>query len=328
MKKVLFATTALVAFAGAAAAEVSLSGSAEMGINGGDNIETQFWQDFDVTFKLSGTSDSGLEFGAEFSAVDVSKGKLGNEFGNGGGFVYIKGSFGNLTMGDTDSAIDWALQEANIGDPGSIADNATSHAGYNGSYGDFCAFITWCFNDNQVLRYDNSFGPFAFAISYAQGAITSGAGGFLLPGDPNGSLSVGARYSMDMGGTKVKFGLGYINHDTGTGTPDLNIWGISASGEFTGGFSAAIAYSNWDWGSIGSATHIGIGGTYSSGPVTFHANYGQYDYSGTSSNDSGFGLGVAYDLGGGLSINAAYGQSDFFDGGSSSDWSIGAVMSF
>ena len=36
MKNVLFATTALIATAGIASAEVSLSGSAEMGIIGGD----------------------------------------------------------------------------------------------------------------------------------------------------------------------------------------------------------------------------------------------------------------------------------------------------
>jgi outer membrane protein OmpU len=325
MKKLLFASTALVAFAGAAAAEVTLSGSAEMGIVGGDGIETQFWQDIDVTFKLSGTSDAGLEFGAEVSLTDASKGKLDKPFSNEGGFVFIKGDFGTLTMGDTDSAIDWALQEANIGNPGSIADNETSHAGYNGSYGDVSA-LGFTFNDNQVLRYDNSFGPLSFAISYAQGAISSGTGE-LLPGDPDGSLSIGARYKVDLGGQSVKLGLGYITHDV-NGAPNVNIWGISASGNFGGGFSAAIAYSNWDGGSSGSATHFGIGGSYSSGPFTIHANYGQYDYDGPGGNDSGFGIAAAYDLGGGLSVNVGYGQSDFAGGGSDSNWSIGAVMSF
>ena len=46
MKKVLFATTALVASAGFAAADVDLSGSAEIGVVGGDylvNDEVQFF---------------------------------------------------------------------------------------------------------------------------------------------------------------------------------------------------------------------------------------------------------------------------------------------
>ncbi len=40
MKNVLFASTALVAFAGAASAEVTLSGNAEMGIFNDDSVMT------------------------------------------------------------------------------------------------------------------------------------------------------------------------------------------------------------------------------------------------------------------------------------------------
>ncbi|MCP3969641.1 MAG: porin, partial [Rhodobacteraceae bacterium] len=54
MKKVLLATTALVASAGIASAQgVALSGSAEMGIIGGTGMEVQFHSDIDVTFTLS-----------------------------------------------------------------------------------------------------------------------------------------------------------------------------------------------------------------------------------------------------------------------------------
>ncbi|MEQ8367166.1 MAG: porin, partial [Roseicyclus sp.] len=48
MKKVLFATTALVATAGVAAADVAVSGGAEMGLFGGSGTETQFFTDIDV----------------------------------------------------------------------------------------------------------------------------------------------------------------------------------------------------------------------------------------------------------------------------------------
>ncbi|HEX9858652.1 MAG TPA: porin, partial [Paracoccaceae bacterium] len=49
MKKILLATTALVGFAGAAAAEVALTGYAEIGVAGGNGgVETQFWNDIDV----------------------------------------------------------------------------------------------------------------------------------------------------------------------------------------------------------------------------------------------------------------------------------------
>ena len=81
MKAILFATTALVATAGIAAAEVSLTGSAEMGIMGGDGIADQFHTDIDVTFGMSGEADNGLSFGA---SVDLDE-SIGDSAEQGGG---------------------------------------------------------------------------------------------------------------------------------------------------------------------------------------------------------------------------------------------------
>ena len=132
MKKVLLATSALVASAGIASAQgVELSGHAEMGIIGGSAIETQFHTDIDVTFTMSGETDNGLTFGASID-LDESDGSgtgatavgASAAFGNttqGGETVFISGSFGTLTMGDTDGAFDWALTEVAIG--GAIADD-------------------------------------------------------------------------------------------------------------------------------------------------------------------------------------------------------------
>jgi outer membrane protein OmpU len=82
MKKVLFATTALIATAGVAAADITLSGSAEMGIVGGDTLssaaalvrrDTQVHTDIDVTFSMSGQTDSGLSFGANIDLDDYEE---------------------------------------------------------------------------------------------------------------------------------------------------------------------------------------------------------------------------------------------------------------
>ncbi|MBF9059609.1 porin [Rhodobacterales bacterium HKCCSP123] len=129
MKKVLFATTALVATSGFAAADVTLSGVAQMGIMGGENMDVQFVQDIDVTFTMSGETDNGLTFGAAID-LDESAGAVGTD--DAGVAIFISGNFGTLTMGDTDGAMDWALQDAGIG-PASINDDHTVHAGYNGN---------------------------------------------------------------------------------------------------------------------------------------------------------------------------------------------------
>ena len=133
MKKVLLASTALVVTSGAAVAEVGLSGYAEMGIvGGGGAMETQFHHDIDVTFTLSGETDSGLSFGA---TIDLDE--VGDDTGCAGigaqpsnttcveeHSVFISGSFGTLTMGDTDGAFDWALTE--VGSLTALADEHTS----------------------------------------------------------------------------------------------------------------------------------------------------------------------------------------------------------
>ena len=113
MKKILLATTALVGFAGAASAEVAISGYVEMGIVGGNTgAVTQFFTDANVTFSMSGTTDGGLEFGAELNLEDLPDADgagltQGGATGpDGGETMYISGSFGKLTMGDTDGALD------------------------------------------------------------------------------------------------------------------------------------------------------------------------------------------------------------------------------
>jgi outer membrane protein OmpU len=116
MKKVLFATTALVATAGVASADVAISGSAEMGIVGGERYDnnTQFLQSVDVRFAMTGTADNGLSFGATIDLDDLADGAiLGNDPVDSRTFsdftVFISGELGTLTMGDTDGALDWAL---------------------------------------------------------------------------------------------------------------------------------------------------------------------------------------------------------------------------
>jgi len=77
MKKVLFATTALVASAGIASADghlgIAISGGAEMGVIGGDRHgETQFLQSVDVRFSMSGETSGGLSFGATIDLDDLA----------------------------------------------------------------------------------------------------------------------------------------------------------------------------------------------------------------------------------------------------------------
>ena len=334
MKKVLFATTALVATAGVASAEVAVTGWAEMGIFGGDGIETQFFTDIDVLFRMSGETDNGLSFGA---GVDLDENGAFTINDDGGAFVFLSGNFGTVTMGDTDGALDWALTEAWVGNAGSIADDETAHAGALGSYGDGAY-------DGQILRYDNTFGDFGVAVSVEMDDAGVMDTGFAL----------GFRYGMDMGGADLNVGVGYQFIDVANYLPgnlssamipaenfdgEYDIFGISAT-VASNGFSAGIEYTDFSANNAAEeeATHIGIGAGYTSGAFTVSANYGVWDYSSDiamwNGDVTGFGLAASYDLGGGASINAGYGVSDYSDipalaaTNSMETFSLGVAMSF
>lgn len=311
MKKILLATTALVGFAGAAAAEVAISGYAEMGIAGGNaGAITQFWTDANVTFSMSGTTDGGLEFGAKVNLDDLTS-AVGPGLAQGGETMYISGSFGKLTMGDTDGALDWAASEIYMGT--AIADDHSSHAGaywnsgLDGSAG------------GQIARYEYSFGSFAAAVSAE--IDNSGAG--------NNVLGVGVKYSSDMGGTAIGFGLGYQDNSV------QSMWAVSANATMTNGIAVNVGYADLDALVVGANdTWAGIGVGYTTGALMVQANYGAYDLLGGGTVD-GWGLVANYDLGGGAVLMAGYGTGDLPAGneiggtyGSTDTFSVGLGLSF
>ena len=333
MKKVLFTTTALVAFAGAASAEVTLSGYAEMGIKGGTGMETQFHNDIDVKFSLSGETDGGLTFGATIDLDEVSTSQEAGGMPGAKGpvnksSVFISGAFGTVTLGDTDGALDWAMQEVGIGS--ALTDDHTTHAGFNGNGGLDGS------NDGQVLRYDYSFNAFSVALS-AEMEDTNTAGS-------DTTWGIGIKYNTTLGGVELGLGLGYqsgkpvtrvagadakffTTDDVVTVGAKANIWGVSVDAKFAGGFRTILNYSDLD-GKGGFDKHVGLGVGYSSGPLTVSANYGKYDGVLPAADKDGYGVAVNYDLGGGAVVMAGYGKSNPTGAPSTNTWSLGLGLSF
>lgn len=337
MKKVLFATTALVASAGIASAQgVTVSGSAEMGIVGGDGMETQFYTGVDVRFRMSGETDNGLTFGATVDLDDVGETAVrGFDIADTGPNeladynVFLSGDFGTITMGDTDGAFDWALTDLDqIAD---INDSNTEHAGFNGNAGLDGAY------DGQVARYDYSFGDFAFAVSAEMD--DTGAG------DP--VFGIGGKYSGDLGGVTLGVGLGYQSVSGATMTDglgamivgDYNIVGLSVDAAFNGGIRAIVNYSKADVpaGFVGIEEHWGAGIFYSMDALSVGVNYGVYGSNDDTqvADSEGFGLAVNYDLGGGATVQFGYGSGQADDGTgtgtqapSTDSFSLGVAMSF
>ena len=399
MKHILMATTALVATAGIASADVSLSGWAEMGMVGGNGGETEFHQDIDVSFSMSGETDGGLSFSA---GVDLDEWPgAGTPNDDGGVAINISGGFGSLTMGDTDGALDWALTEGgNVKNGGSIADNETDHAGYRGSYLDGN-------EDGQILRYDNTIGSMGIAASIEMdhdgndalaAAFEASAAGTLavrntfVPNDAgtvataaatatvatvgnvaaltesgDSSMALGVKYNMDLAGGNLAMGLGYqtaadrvsyisaaTDDDQNTlltntvSVADTSAVGFSATYAASSGFSIGVALTEYDdfvgvnarasvageaghdaagaaiAGYLSDASHLSIGVGFTTGPVTLHANYGELDYDAVAIADvDGYGVSIAYDLGGGAKVKLGMN-----DNAAGDDFSFGLAMSF
>ncbi len=217
MRKLLLTTTALAVTAGAAAAEVTLSGAAKMGVAGSKDDSTRFHTDVNVTFTMSGETDGGLTFGTSVDLSEVSNDNgakppknadghvvdaaTSQDDHHGGIGIFLKGPFGNLNLGDTDGGFDWAMQEVGIG--GSLRDNH-EHGGFSGNAG------LDGMHDGQILRYDHSVGAFGFAVSLELDDDTDGNPGESAGGKGDTVLGLGTTYEMAMpDGGSVKIGLGY-----------------------------------------------------------------------------------------------------------------------
>lgn len=308
MKNILLASTALVAFAGAAAAEVKVIGYAEMGIAGGSEIETQFHNDIWARFMMSGTTDGGLEFGAR---VDYDDSNGADEVNSSAAFppamddemVWISGAFGKVTLGETDGAFDWAMTEAAHGT--AIGDDHSIHAGFNGNDGLDDVY------DNQVMRYEYAMGDFSFAGSAE--IDDSGVG--------DAALGLGVKYATEMSGTKLGFGVAYQTVDTNTLAGDFGIWGLSATAAMDNGFKAILNYSDLD-GYNGNDSHMGVALAYQTGALLVGANYGSYNRV-VGADVDGWGLIANYDLGGGAKVMAGYGDDD-----TDNTWSVGLGLTF
>lgn len=325
MKKILLATTMLAGTAGFAAAEVAVSGYAEIGIIKSDagfagSTNAQFHQDVEVTFTMSGETDGGLSFGA---AIDLDETNVADG-DDSGTSVFVSGAFGKLTMGDTDGAFDWAIADA--GSLTSLGDDHTTHLYYFGA-GGFDAS-----HDNQVVRYEYSFGDFGVAVSLEQ-ANNNATG---TRQDDN--VGIGATYSVDMGGTALRFGLAYQAGSRATGGVYTNgdVIGASVSAEFAGGFSGVLSYASTDYDALdvnGAAStlvdfdHTALGVTYTTGALSIHANVGMFDPA-VGASDETYGLAVNYDLGGGAVVMAGYGSDTSAAAGRQSQYSIGLGLSF
>ena len=110
MKKLLIASTALVATAGMASADITISGSAAAGIHSGLDAGASadgVFSNAGIDFAMTGATDNGITFAASISAdagTEIDQGDFELDGADAGtmslGSVSMTGTFGTLTFDD------------------------------------------------------------------------------------------------------------------------------------------------------------------------------------------------------------------------------------
>lgn len=318
MKKILLASTALIATAGFAAAEVVIEGTAEMGLTNADYAGkgdgVKFHNSYTINFKMTGETDTGLSFGATYRLDADGNSENNQSPAADNGTVWISGAFGKLTLGDTDGALDWAMTEVAMGT--SITDEGTTHVGYSGN-----SHLDGSYDD-QVLRYEYSFGDIGVGFSVEQDDSEDASGS---TNDP--VFGLGAKYATELSGVDLAFGLGYQSGETALGL-DRDAYGLSVKAGFANGFTAIVNYSTIDADNDAGYDHYALGLGYEVGALLVHANWGKFDYDAGDSVDA-YALIVNYDLGGGAILAAGYASDvDAATDGDQDQFSLGLSLSF
>ncbi|MDD2325513.1 MAG: porin [Alphaproteobacteria bacterium] len=350
MRKILLATTALVAFAGAAQAaespvQVTLGGSVDfraalfheadhtsMNARRGGDFQTEY----DLTVAAEGKAAGGIEYGALIDLNNDRNNVTGNEVAMEQAYVWMSGAFGKVLMGDEHGASDLFVYAPTVGE-GQI----------DGSYTNFVdsttlapfqpVYVDATENSTKATYYTPKVGnanhKVQLGVSYApsddQGSATSL---YKADNNYNDAIEAVAQYTGTFSPVSVVVSPMFATAegvDNGVNeNRSYSVWGLGAQAMYAG-FTLGASYV--DAGHFGTLKDAGqtqdqdvwnVGLKYEFDKVAVAANYmngegyyGLSDYAGTSAttyvdNFSALGMGATYTWFPGLTTAA---DAVFFD---------------
>ena len=246
MKKILIATTALVATATVASADTTVKGRATFGAIKMGSADTILKSSVDLTIAGSTETDSGVKLSA---SVDIEN------FGTSNSYVKDTGNTSDTVIGVSSGALSF-----HYGDTDGAVDAATTE-------------VHRIFGLNFELwggGFDNDDDGAIARVSYAAGPATI----YLSYAGTDDAVGIGVKYKADAGSAKVTFGAGYEDSNTG------DVWAISLGADF-GSFGARVVYADGSDASVNGELDFSV--QYSANGLTVGANYltndsGQDDY--------------------------------------------------
>jgi outer membrane protein OmpU len=338
MKNILLATTAIVAFAGAAAAEghsgVSFAGDASLGYN--DDISDGFFWDSKIMTGFAAELDNGLTASASFD-INIADDNDAEDVAFDDYTLSLTSEMGGLYYGVTAFAAESLWQSAGdmAGDSFSEADNDIVLRGEL-TFGSVTAAVSTAIEANDGDEADDDatqlsvaavadLGTFTVGFAYQEESGTFG-GGLTKAGDYNMDEVLGIFASTTAAGFDVA--LAYAE-ETNSGQSSVGLEVGYTMGDITLG-----AYYVSEDGNVADESY-GVSVGYASGPLALAAYFntdldsdefavqGSYDLGnglvmtagsidGDSATDNDFAAFIVadYDLGGGASVMASFAEAN------------------
>ncbi|MDB4211274.1 porin [Ascidiaceihabitans sp.] len=303
MKNLLIATTALVATAGVAAADVSLSGAANFGVinNGDTGADTFMYNNVSVTAAMSGETDGGLTFGASLSMrsgndVDLDTGDLNARQTLTDLTVVAKNRAGknlsDMSLGNIYVSGDWGKLTFDANGIDNLMDDGFAHdVSYSGTFGALVVSATA--NVDGGAQAANG-GDFSVKAVYSANGLTA-----TVIADDSSDFDVTGAYALN---DMVTVSLNY-DTDGQSATESETIAKVAYS---NAGVTAHLAFAD----DKDDAWELGLG--YAANGMSIAAVFAE-DGEGTKTESD---ITASYDLGGGMSLNAATNESGAFFVGS------------
>ena len=305
MKKILFATTALIATAGMAAAEIKIGGSGRFGVayNEGATMDnstgtavpvnsTRIEQRMRVNITGIATTDSGVKFEGRIR-LEANEGADNSISGRGPGAVGFAVSYEGLRVdvGNVSDAFDSGdvvdLYGYGVGLTSFIEQNATSQGITNSGF-------SAGGKDYTTVKVRYSVNDFTVAASYSKNEVFSTTAGTQ---NDHSNYQIGAAYNFG----DYNVGAAYGSEDN-NGT-DNDYWAASFGGS-VGAASFSLLVTDAD-----DADDLTFGGSMNYAISSATDLRVAFSDGGASTNETAFGVGFRHSLGGGVSLRGGVGRN-------------------
>jgi outer membrane protein OmpU len=318
MRKVLLATTALVAMTGAAAAEVTVNGFYEFMYTSTNDDRTSTYDtmtdDSEIHVSYNDASDNGLGYGMTVELKTMSDGDNSTIDESS---MYVSGDFGKITLGNNDGA-------------------AEDHAFFMGnthSYGQYSGHQTVKGSGGTDLTVSNGVeygvASDAIKVKYSSPSMSGFNFSYSIAGQSSASDSedteVGVGYSTDIGGVGISINAGAFDSGESTDTGETTFQNIVIS---NGDIAIGAAMSNSSTGTTKDIDTSALVVTYAlNDDTSLSADYitSKNGVAGDKDELTGVGFGISYMVAPGLKLDLGHSSYELVEGSNSALNNDGSV---